>query len=288
MPNAVGDPPVGLPEGKPARESGRGAALRRGRAGTIWCLLVPVAVLGGYLVLVLICSAWVTSPVLAGTIAGAVVVILFGGVRLLRPAWLNFGPEFLPAAATRRFWPGVALTFVLMFLAGQTAAAWIYTHLGSTGFDQHVQTKQSSGIVLSLLVSLLVAPIVEETLFRGLLYPMLRKKTGAVVAAVLSSLLFAAMHGNAVQAVAVIPLGLVLALVAERTRRIWPCVVLHLAYNFAAMMLPQAAIQAMSTPLCIGLFGAAWAVLLVLLARQVLSVEITDRIAEPRARVKTE
>lgn len=135
---------------------------------------------------------------------------------------------------------------------------------------------------------LLVAPIVEETLFRGLLYPMLRKKTGAVVAAVLSSLLFAAMHGNAVQAVAVIPLGLMLALVAERTGRVWPCVVLHLAYNFAAMMLPHAAIQAMSTPLCIGLFGAAWAVLLVLLGRQVLSAEFTDRIGEPRARGATE
>ncbi|BAS11843.1 CAAX amino terminal protease family protein [Arthrobacter sp. Hiyo8] len=94
-----------------------------------------------------------------------------------------------------------------MFLAGQTAAEWIYLHLGSAGFDQHVQTQQSSGFALSLLVSLLVAPIVEETLFRGLLYPMLRKRTGAVVAAVLSSLLFAAMHGNAVQAVAVIPLG---------------------------------------------------------------------------------
>ena len=287
MPNAVDDLPVGLPEGKPTQEVGKGAALRRGLAGTVWCLLVPVAVLGGYLVLVLICSAWVTNPVLAGTIAGVAVMIVFGGVRLLRPTWLSFRPE-VPPAATPRFWPRIALTAVLMFLAGQTAAAWIYTHLGSTGFDQHVQTQQSSGFVLSVFVSLLVAPIVEETLFRGLLYPMLRKKAGAVVAAVLTSLLFAAMHGNAVQAVAVIPLGLLLALIAERTRRVWPCVVLHLAYNFGAMMLPQAAIKMMSTPLCIGLFGAAWAVLLLLLARQVLSAEITDQISEPRARVKTE
>ncbi|BAS11844.1 hypothetical protein AHiyo8_01470 [Arthrobacter sp. Hiyo8] len=64
--------------------------------------------------------------------------------------------------------------------------------------------------------------------------------------------------------------------------------VLHLAYNFAAMMLPQAAIQAMSTPLCIGLSGAAWAVLFVLLARQVLSAAITDQFGEPRARIETE
>ncbi|WP_284982391.1 CPBP family intramembrane glutamic endopeptidase [Arthrobacter sp. efr-133-TYG-118] len=277
-----------MPNAVRSQEAGRGATLHRGLAGTIWCLLVPVAVLGGYLVLVLMSSAWVTSPVLAGTIAGAVVVIMFGGVRLLKPAWLSFAPEVLPASATPRFWPRIALTAVLMFLTGQAAAAWIYTHLGSTGFDQHVQTQQSSGFVPSLLVSLLVAPIVEESLFRGLLYPMLRKKAGAVVAAVLSSLLFAAMHGNSVQAVAVIPLGLLLALVAERTRRVWPCVVLHLAYNFAAMMLPQAAIQAMSTPLCIGLFSAAWAVLLVLLARQVLSAGITDQIGEPRARVRVE
>ncbi|BAS11842.1 hypothetical protein AHiyo8_01450 [Arthrobacter sp. Hiyo8] len=82
------------------------AALRQGLAGTIWCLLVPVAVLGSYLVLVMICAAWVTSPVLAGTIAGVVVMIVFGGVRLLRPTWLSFGPEVLPAAATPGSGPG--------------------------------------------------------------------------------------------------------------------------------------------------------------------------------------
>ncbi|MDP9904726.1 CPBP family intramembrane glutamic endopeptidase [Arthrobacter bambusae] len=277
-----------MPHGVRSQETGRGTALHRGLAGTIWCLLVPVAVLGGYLVLVLISSAWVTSTVLAGTIAGAVVVIVFGIVRVLRPAWLSFAPEVLPASVTPWFWPRIALTAVLMFLAGQAAGAWIYTHLGSTGFDRHVQAQQSSGFALSLLASLLVAPVVEEALFRGLLYPMLRKKAGAVVAAVLSSLLFAALHGNAVQAMAVIPLGLLLALVAERTRRVWPCMVLHLAYNLAAMMLPQAAVQVMSTPLCIGLFGVAWVILFVLLGRQVLSGGITEQTGEPRARDETE
>ncbi|WP_394941174.1 CPBP family intramembrane glutamic endopeptidase [Psychromicrobium sp. YIM B11713] len=271
-----------------SQEDGWGAVLRRGMVGTRWCLLVPVVVLGGYLVLVLLCSTWVTSPVLAGTIAGVVVMIIFGSARLLRSTWLSFKHEVLPATATPLFWPWTVFTAVLMFLAGQAAAAWIYAHLGSTGFDQHVQTQQSSGFVLSLLVSLLVAPVVEETLFRGILYPILRKKVGVVVAAMFSSLLFAAMHGNAVQAVAVIPLGLLLALVAERTHRIWPCAVLHLAYNFAAMMFPQPAIQTMSTPPCIGLFSAAWAALFVLLTRQVLFAEFADLPGEPPAGVEAE
>lgn len=253
------------------------AGLRRGLTCISWCLLVPVTVLGGYLVIVMICAAWVTNPVLAGTVAGIVVMIVFGAMRTLRPEWLSFGPKTPPAADMPLFWPWVAITAVLMFLAGQTAAEWVYAHLGSAGFDQHTQTQQSSGFMLSLLVSLLVAPIVEETLFRGVLYPMLRKRAGALVAAVISSLLFALMHGNWVQAVAVIPLGLLLALVAERTHRVWPCAVLHMIYNFAAMLLPQEVLQAMSVPLCIWLFVASWALVFVLLASRVLSADIADQ-----------
>ena len=186
------------------------------------------------------------------------------------------------------FWPWVMLTAVLMFLTGQAAAAWVYKHLDSAGFDRHTQAQQSSGIILSLLAALLIAPIVEETLFRGILYPILRRRVGAWIAMVISTLLFALLHGNLVQAVAVIPLGLLLAVVAERTHRVWPCVVVHMSHNFAAMMLPQAALQAVSVPLCIGLFGAAWVLVFVPLTRQVLSsARMSNNLDEQPAQLET-
>lgn len=247
------------------------AGLRRVLASIIWCLLVLALVLGGYLSIAMMCATWIANPVLAGTVAGAVVLLVFAGIRKLRPSWVSFASAVREERAVRLFWPWTVLIAVLMFLTGQLAAAWVYEHLGSAGFDRHAQALKSSGVVLSVLAALLIAPIVEETLFRGVLYPVLRKRVGAWPAMVVSALLFALLHGNSVQAVAVIPLGLLLALVAERTHRVWPCVLVHMSNNLAAMVFPQLGLQSMAVPLCIGLFGGASALAFVVLTRQVIS-----------------
>lgn len=82
---------------------------------------------------------------------------------------------------------------------------------------------------LLLAVPLVVlAPIVEELLFRGLLYRYLRGRMGIVVAVALSALVFAVLH-------VVIPplflMGIVLAILTERTGSLLPGIVLHATNN---------------------------------------------------------
>jgi hypothetical protein len=73
-----------------------------------------------------------------------------------------------------------------------------------------------------------LAPIVEELLFRGLLYRYLRGRTGIVLAVALSALVFAVLH-------VVIPpllvMGIVLAILTERTGSLLPGIVLHATNN---------------------------------------------------------
>jgi membrane protease YdiL (CAAX protease family) len=80
-------------------------------------------------------------------------------------------------------------------------------------------------IAIPLVVA---APIVEELVFRGVLYRYLRGGLGVVFAIVLSALVFAVLH-------VVIPplflMGVVLAALAQRTNSLLPGIVLHATNN---------------------------------------------------------
>ena len=62
----------------------------------------------------------------------------------------------------------------------------------------------------------LLAPVAEELVFRGVLYPRLRGFMTFPAAALVSAGLFAAGHGNMIQALYAFPMGLVLAVLAEK------------------------------------------------------------------------
>lgn len=78
--------------------------------------------------------------------------------------------------------------------------------------------------------AVLVAPLVEETVFRGLLYPALRRRLGVRGAVVLSSALFGLVHGLSHMAPLAI-LGVFLAFLVERTGALIACVAAHMAFN---------------------------------------------------------
>lgn len=239
-----------------------------------WCAFVVVAVLGGYTLLALPVTAWVPDPVAATMAVGGIVALVVGSARLLRPRWLAYAPGSLCPDDARRslgFWSWALLAVLLAFLAGQTIALMLYGLVGSAGFDQHLEAEQASGHALVLTLTLVVAPLSEEALFRGLAYPLLRRRADIVTSMTITALLFACMHGNLVQAAVTAPLGLVLALVAERTRRLWQVVVLHAAYNLAATLISPQAVQALATPQCAALLAAAWAVCLAYLFVRVRS-----------------
>jgi membrane protease YdiL (CAAX protease family) len=229
------------------------------------CASVVLGVIGGYTLLALPIAAWITSPVVATMTVGGIVVVAVGCVRLLRPQLVSYRPAPLPPGDARRqrgFWRWATLATALAFLAGQTNALMLYGLIGSADFDRHLDVEQASATALLVALTLVAAPLSEETLFRGLAYPLLRRRTNIVAATLITTLVFACMHGNLVQAAATVPLGIVLALVAERTRGLWQVVIVHVAYNLAAMLVPPQAIHALATPHYVVPLAAAWTVCL--------------------------
>lgn len=86
-----------------------------------------------------------------------------------------------------------------------------------------------------------VAPIVEELIFRGVLFPALQRRYGAFVGVTVSSLLFTLVHIDPLQMISVLPLGVYLAIMYQRTGSIYPGMILHATWNLMVLLIAQAA-----------------------------------------------
>jgi membrane protease YdiL (CAAX protease family) len=87
----------------------------------------------------------------------------------------------------------------------------------------------------SLLLMGVLAPFVEEMVFRGLLYGWLAGLWGTTAAWIISSLCFAAAHLELAHVLLVLPLGLWLGWLRRRTDSLWPSLVAHMLNNGLAV-----------------------------------------------------
>lgn len=104
-----------------------------------------------------------------------------------------------------------------------------------TEIDQVINSSNASRFVLAFLATA-TAPLVEEVIYRGILYPALQRAMGAVWGVVSVTFLFLAVHywqyKNNISVLATIGiLSLALTLVRAYTGRLLPCFIIHLVFN---------------------------------------------------------
>ncbi len=88
-----------------------------------------------------------------------------------------------------------------------------------------------------LLMGGLAVPFAEELFFRGVLYQWMRSLMSAWIAIPLNAVIFGALHGDLAVAGATALLGLLLAWFYERSRSIWPSVIIHITNNGLKLLL---------------------------------------------------
>ena len=90
--------------------------------------------------------------------------------------------------------------------------------------------------MLYLVTACIVGPFVEELFFRGMLYQWMRSGMAAWLCIVLTSVLFASMHGR----ISVVQLtgGILFASLYEWRRSIWASFVLHALANAGLWVMP--------------------------------------------------
>jgi len=90
--------------------------------------------------------------------------------------------------------------------------------------------------MLFLAMAVLVAPLVEETLFRGYLYPLFARSFGVAPGIVLTGVLFGLMHGAQLGwtwglVAMLVFVGIVFTIVRARTGSVFASYLMHLGYN---------------------------------------------------------
>jgi membrane protease YdiL (CAAX protease family) len=95
--------------------------------------------------------------------------------------------------------------------------------------DQNVLLAIATGMLL-----IVVAPFAEEIFFRGFLYQAFRNSFGVLPGALLSALIFGAIHLEFFKLVQLAILGVILALLFEKTRSLWSPIILHAVNNTLA------------------------------------------------------
>jgi uncharacterized protein len=88
---------------------------------------------------------------------------------------------------------------------------------------------------LTMVLLCLVAPVLEEMLFRGIVLRSFLKQYPPLTAMVLSALIFAIAHFRIYQSVAALVVGLMLAWLYVRTRSLWAPIMAHGFYNASAL-----------------------------------------------------
>jgi len=83
----------------------------------------------------------------------------------------------------------------------------------------------------------LLAPIVEEIIFRGILLGRMSKKMKPILAICLQALIFSIIHMNLLQGMYAFVLGVVLGLVVVRVKSIWAVIVVHFAHNSISIVI---------------------------------------------------
>ena len=88
-----------------------------------------------------------------------------------------------------------------------------------------------------LLLLCVVGPLCEELVFRvGILRSLYRHRVPALLAAGISALAFAVVHGNLVQGIPAFIVGFILGLLYLRTGNLWLCLPAHIANNTFAVI----------------------------------------------------
>ncbi len=93
-----------------------------------------------------------------------------------------------------------------------------------------------SAVYVTALLATFTAPVVEEVIYRGILYSALQRSIGVVWAVTFVTVAFAGVHflqywGSPGTIVLICILSLILTLIRVRTKNLLPCIILHFIFN---------------------------------------------------------
>lgn len=202
-------------------EQGRGASIPLTREGiTEWAASPPavlvqvISTAAAHLLTLLLC--WV-------------VVTRFGR----RPFLANIGWPWEGRSGFYKFTFIIAIVGISIMI--NVALARILPQSEETIFDKLLKSSEQVRIAVAIL-AVFSAPLVEEAVYRGVLFSALRSRLGLASTVLVVTTLFASLHfiqywGAWAGLAGLTAFSLVLTVIRAKTKSLFPCVVAHTLYN---------------------------------------------------------
>jgi membrane protease YdiL (CAAX protease family) len=185
---------------------------------------------------------WLKSPnlllvqVISTIVAHAITIAICWAVvtRLgTRPFWESLGWNW--AGHSVSYWVVYSACVILALLLVSQLLSRVLPQSEENSFAELLKSSQQVRIAVAMLATF-TAPIVEETVYRGVLFSALRRFLGLIPTVVFVTLMFAGVHvlqywGAWVSVAGLTLLSLLLTVVRARTKSILPCVLIHTLNN---------------------------------------------------------
>lgn len=154
--------------------------------------------------------------------------------ELTWPMVLGFRSRSLPRAFVLGPVTGISGFFLCQYVSWFVNV--IMHHLQVTTETQSIVTALQTSVSTTWIaffgfVSIVLAPIVEEFIFRGLIFPIVRQAGFPIIAWAGTSLLFAAIHGNLQAFIPLTVLALMLTWVYNFTDNLMASILAHGTFN---------------------------------------------------------
>lgn len=183
----------------------------------------------------------ILDTVLATVIYSLTIAIAIGTPYIWkrRTSMETLGLQRLPSWSDIGLAPVAFIIYMLITtIVLMTITSWISGFPSDQAQDVGFNSLGSQGDnVLAFLTLVVLAPIAEEILFRGYLYGKLKGHVPTVVAAIVTSLLFALAHFQWNVGIDVFVLSLILCWLRSLTGSIWAGILVHMIKNGIAYYL---------------------------------------------------
>ena len=186
---------------------------------------------------------WARFLVGTASFHGAILLLV---AVLMRAQGLTWAETFglRQGGLWRVAWIGVVTAFLALPMAW--ALSWASAEMMRVFFvepspQQAVTSLQASRGMMEQcsmgFMAVVVVPMAEEILFRGLLYPIVKERTRPWLAVLSTSLVFGAIHGNLMTFVPLTVFAMVLVGLYEATGNLVAPVMAHSVFNLANLLL---------------------------------------------------
>src|SRR5690348_7384265 len=182
-------------------------------------------------------AAWasvmiITQALLSGATLAFLYVVVRG--RSSAPFWQTMGWRNFRNIASSA---SVVLRYIFGGFALAVVVGWLGNFVGrESGIPMEELFRSRQSVLMLMALGILVAPLVEETIFRGCIYPVIARKFGITTGVIATGALFGLAHAQQLggawgQIGLLICVGIVLTYVRARAGTVAASYFVHLGYN---------------------------------------------------------